>query len=136
MFDMANHRRKALARAIATFILIALGAAAAPSFAQVNFSFGIEVPPPPPPVIVAPPPRPGFVWAPGYWTWYGDRHVWVEGHWMQAQPGYYWVPDGWEHHVEERGEHWHFAPGHWDRDHEHWEHDRGHGRDHGERHER
>jgi hypothetical protein len=111
-----------------TMLLIALCAVAFPSFAQVNLRFGIEVAPPPPPVYVAPPPRSGFVWAPGYWAWDGNRHVWVEGHWMEARPGSYWVPDGWEHHVEERGGHWHYAPGHWAREHEHWEHDRGHER--------
>jgi len=104
---------------------IALCIAATPSLAQVDFHFGIEVAPPAPPVEVVPPPQPGFVWAPGYWEWDGDRHVWVPGHWMAVRPGYYWVPDRWEHHVEERGSHWHFAPGQWERDHGHWDRDRG-----------
>ena len=124
----------------AAIIVFLICGVAAPSLAQVNFSFGIEVaPPPPPPEEVYPPSRPGFVWAPGYWEWDGERHVRVPGHWMEVRQGYYWVPDGWEHHVEQRGAHWHFAPGRWERDHGHWEHDRGH-REHergeGRRHER
>ncbi len=115
--------------------LVALGTTAPPTLAQVNFSFGIEIAPPLPPVYVAPSPRPGFVWAPGYWAWDGRSYLWVEGHWMKARPGYYWVPDGWEHHVEERGEHWHYAPGHWKREHGHWERDRGHGHQEGEHHD-
>jgi hypothetical protein len=124
---------KVLSRAAMTAVLIVLCGVAAPSLAQVNFSFGIEVAPPPPPVEeVYPVPRPGFVWAPPYWAWDGERHVRVPGHWMQARPDSYWVPDGWEHHVEETGAHWHFAPGRWERAHGHWEHDRGR-HEHGER---
>jgi hypothetical protein len=120
----------AVLRTLFALTVIALSAASGPSFSAVNFSFGIEVAPPPPPAEAPPPPpRQGFVWAPGYRNWDGGRYVWVQGRWMEARPGYYWVPDGWEHHVEERGPHWHFAPGHWEPSHEHWAHDRGHGRD-------
>jgi len=110
-------------------VVIALGASATPSSAQVNFGFGIEIAPPPARVEEVPPSRPGFVWAPGYWDWDGTRYVWAAGRWMPVRPGYYWVPDHWEHHVEERGAHWHFTPGRWERDHGHWE------RDHGRHHE-
>jgi len=114
---------------------IALFAFASPSFAQVNFHFGIDVAPPVPQVEEVPPLRPGFVWAPGYWNWDGDQHVWVGGHWMDARPGYYWSPERWEHHVEEEGSHWHFAPGRWHKDHGRWEHDHGrHENGHGEHH--
>jgi YXWGXW repeat-containing protein len=112
----------------AALALAILGAISIPTFSAVNFSFGVEVAPPPPTEAPPPPPRAGFIWAPGYWSWDDGRYVWVQGHWMEARPGYYWVPDGWEHHVEERGPHWHFAPGHWEPLHEHWAHERGHGR--------
>jgi hypothetical protein len=35
-------------------------------------------------------------------------------------------------HAEERGHHWHFAPGRWENEHGRWERDRG-ARKHGER---
>src|SRR5206468_6316324 len=82
------------------------------------FNFGIEVAPPPPQVEVVPAPRPGYVWAPGYWAWEGGRHVWVAGRWIPVHRGYYWVPDRWVEYRGPRGPHWHFEPGHWER--EHW----------------
>lgn len=71
--------------------------------------YEIAVPPPPPPVVENPIPRPGFVWAPGYWSWQGGSHVWVEGHWIPAREGEHWVADHWIAH-EGR---WRFEPGHW-----------------------
>src|ERR1700690_145315 len=67
----------------------------APAYAEVNFSFGVEVAPPPPRVEVVPPLRAGFVWAPGYWNWDHGRHVWMEGRWIEARRGQSWVPDRW-----------------------------------------
>ena len=103
---------------------IALGVAA-PVSAAPNLRFGIEIGPPPVPLEVVPAPRGGFVWAPGYWSWDGGRHVWIEGRWIPERRGYYWVPERWENHWEARGAHWHFAPGRWERNHGRWEHDRG-----------
>jgi WXXGXW repeat (2 copies) len=66
----------------------------------------------PPPVIVepVPPPRVGYVWAPGYWTWNGHRHVWHRGYWQHERHGYAWVPHRWE----QRGDRWYFNRGHWE----------------------
>jgi hypothetical protein len=72
--------------------------------------YDVAVAPPPPPVAEAPSPRPGYVWAPGYWSWQSGSHVWVEGHWMPARPGEHWVPDTW---TSSHNGHWHFEPGHW-----------------------
>ena len=92
---------------------LALGSWTVPALAVINLNFGIDIGPPAPQVEVIPAPRPGFVWAPGYWAWEGNRHVWVAGRWMQSRPGYYWVPERWEQHAEERGHHWHFESAWW-----------------------
>ena len=71
----------------------------------------VEVAPPAPRVVEVPPPRHGYVWAPGYWRWSGQRHVWVNGRWVRERHGWHWVPDHWV----EAGPRWHFVPGHWER---------------------
>jgi hypothetical protein len=97
------------------------------AYGQVNLSFGIEIAPPPPRVEIVPPSRPDFVWTPGYWAWDHGRHVWIEGRWIAARRGEMWVPERWVEFREQRGVHWHFEPGHWERVHRH-DYDRG--RDH------
>lgn len=72
-------------------------------------------------VMVAPPvpreevvgiaPEPGYVWLNGYWSWVGDRHEWVPGHWAAPRPGKHWVPHQWVR----RGDGWRMKPGHWER---------------------
>lgn len=89
--------------------LIVLGTAALPALAAPDLSIDIEAAPPPPLPEGVPPPRPGYVWAPGFWGWYGDRHVWVDGRWMRECPGYRWQRECWE-----KSEHdYHFTPGRW-----------------------
>jgi WXXGXW repeat (2 copies) len=83
---------------------------ASPAFSAIGIDIQIA-PPPPPPNIIVPAPRVGFVWAPGYWQWNGQRHVWVEGRWLRAHPGHHWVPEHW---VEHHG-HYRFVRGHWAR---------------------
>ena len=90
-----------------------------PTVAGVNFNLNIDIAPPPPQVEVVPAPRPGYVWAPGYWAWQGGRHIWVAGRWVPVHRGYYWVPDRWVEYRGPRGPHWHFEPGHWEREHRH-----------------
>ena len=51
--------------------------------------------------------RPAFC----YWGWRGGAHVWIGGHWIAERPGWRWVPDRWE----QRGDHWHYWKGHWER---------------------
>jgi WXXGXW repeat (2 copies) len=100
-------------RARASALILPVAAAAlllgamAPAHSQVGID--IQIAPPVPRVIVAPPPRPGWVWGPGYWRWDGQRHVWVDGHWMRERPGFRWVPEVW---VPRHGR-YHFVPGHW-----------------------
>lgn len=64
------------------------------AFAQV--SFNIVLAPPPPVYEVVPAVPPGYVWAPGYWAWNHDRHIWVRGRSMVQRAGYRWEPDRWE----------------------------------------
>jgi len=87
---------------------IALSALAMPAVADLNIIIGVA--PPIPRIEVVPAPRVGYAWAPGYWRWEGQRHVWATGHWIQARPGSQWVPDRWE---PRDGRH-HYAPGRWE----------------------
>jgi len=79
--------------------------------ASAGIGIEVQIAPPPPPAVVVPPPRVGFVWAPGYWQWNGQRHVWVEGRWLRTRPGFHWVPEHW---AGRRG-HYRFVSGHWAR---------------------
>ena len=45
----------------------------------------------------APAPRAGYVWAPGYWDWRGNRHAWVSGHWVRERPGYVYYAPNWRY---------------------------------------
>jgi hypothetical protein len=69
------------------------------------------VPTPPPPVIVetAPAPRVGYIWAPGYWSWNGYKHVWAEGRWEQVREGYQYASPAWHRD----GDKWRFQEGGW-----------------------
>src|SRR5258708_33909989 len=49
--------------------------------AQVSVDIVIGTPPPPVRVEVVPAPRVGYIWAPGFWSWDGHRHVWFAGGW-------------------------------------------------------
>ena len=108
---------------------IALSTVAMPAAAQVYVTppappgVIIRVAPPAPRFEVVPAPRPGYIWAPGYWGWEGERHVWRGGRHVEARPGHHWVADGW--HARE-GRH-HFAPGRWEQGHEGKENGRGKG---------
>jgi len=99
--------------------LCTLAVLSTPAVAKVNFNLNIDIAPPQPQVEVVPAPRPGYVWAPGYWGWQGGQYVWVAGRWVPVQRGYYWVPDRWVEYRGPYGPHWHFEPGHWEREHRH-----------------
>jgi hypothetical protein len=93
-------------------VLIIGASVALPAISEARVNVDIDIGPPvvrverPPP-----PPQVGYVWAPGYWNWAGNRHVWVDGHYIAPRRGAIWIPDHWV----QRGPHYHFVPGHWRR---------------------
>ncbi len=82
-------------------------AIASQAIAQVNIN--ISIAPPVPIYESAPTIAPGYVWAPGYWAWHNDRHVWVRGRTIVQRVGYRWEPDRWER----RGDGYYRQPGNW-----------------------
>src|SRR4051794_18650065 len=81
-------------RKLSLALLLAGSAFAAPAHAQINVS--INLAPPAPQHEVIPVMQPGYVWAPGYWGWSGERHVWVRGRPIAQREGYRWAPDRWD----------------------------------------
>ncbi len=65
--------------------VIGLGSAAMPAAAEVSISINLGVAPPAPRYEVVPAPRAGYAWAPGYWHWENERHVWSQGRWIAAR---------------------------------------------------
>ena len=39
--------------------------------------------------------RRGYVWAPGYWDYRGDKHHWKKGTWVRERHGYSYEPHRW-----------------------------------------
>jgi hypothetical protein len=113
--DLTMNRTNAI-RNLSLSLLLAATAFAAPAYAHV--SLNINVGPPAPQYEVVPTIAPGYVWAPGYWGWSGERHVWVRGRAIVQRDGYRWEPDRWEQ--RDRG--YFRTAGHWARD----RGDRGH----------
>jgi len=97
-------------RTLRTILLSALLAAGNSAFAQINFN--IQIGPPAPLYEAVPAMTPGYVWAPGYWAWHGDRHVWVRGRSIYQRVGYRWEPDVWE----QRSTGYYRNPGRWARE--------------------
>ena len=99
--------------------LILATSLASPAFGQVGVYIG--TPPPPLRYEVRPPlPGPGYVWADGYWNWYGGRYVWYPGAWRRPPfAGAYW-----EHpHYDRFDRGWAFHEGHWDHEDHGYHHD-------------
>lgn len=87
-------------------------ALAAGSTAFAQLSIHVVLAPPTPQYEVVPVLQSGYVWAPGYWAWSNDRHVWVRGRSMLQRSGYLWQPDRWE----QRNGFYYRQAGHWSRD--------------------
>ena len=95
-----------------TFVAAAIAAA---------FTFGtlpamaatvwVNVAPPELRVEQAPAARPGYQWAPGYWNWQGQHHVWHNGNWVRERQGYTYMQPQW---VERDGR-WQQHSGQWRR---------------------
>ena len=98
-------KRKLLLAALATSSIGIL-----PMPASADIGFYVDIAPPAPRYEVVPAPRAGYVWAPGYWDWRSNRHVWVKGHWERERHGYYYHPSRW---VQNDGR-WGLERGRWD----------------------
>lgn len=66
--------------------------------------------PPPARYEATPRARPGYIWAPGYWDWRGDRHAWVRGTWLRVRPGHVYYQPRWQ----QRNGEWYFEQGYWE----------------------
>lgn len=90
------------ARSLYATAVLAISAGAflpVPSMAQAEPDLVTINAPPAPRFESVPHARQGFVWAPGYWNWDGQRHVWSAGHWEAERSGAVyrrpeWVRDG------------------------------------------
>lgn len=95
---------------IAMAIVISIAAfAPLQASAQVNFNLILSSPPPVPIVETVPAARPGYLWAPGYWNWNGNKHVWTEGHWEQVRQGQRYERTEWRR----EGDKWRLREGGW-----------------------
>src|SRR5436190_17036814 len=103
-------RTNAIRNPLLALLLAASASFAAPAYAQVSIQ--ISLAPPAPHYEVVPTMQPGYVWAPGYWGWSGERHVWVRGRPIAQREGYRWEPDRWDQ--RDRG--YYRTAGHWQRD--------------------
>ena len=102
----------AIRNPLLSLLLAASASFAAPAYAQVSIHIGLA--PPAPQYEVVPTMQPGYVWAPGYWAWSGERHVWVRGRPIVQREGYRWEPDRWDQ--RDRG--YYRTAGHWQPDHD------------------
>ena len=103
-------RTNAIRNPLLALLLATSASFAVPAYAQV--SFNISLAPPAPQYEVVPSVQPGYVWAPGYWAWSGERHIWVRGRPIVQREGYRWEPDRWDQ--RDRG--YYRTAGHWQRD--------------------
>lgn len=103
-------KRTNVVRNLSLSLLLSAAAFAAPAYAQINFN--ISIAPPAPQHEVVPVIPAGYVWAPGYWGWSGERHVWVRGRTIVQREGFRWEPDRWD----ERDRKFFRTAGHWQRD--------------------
>jgi hypothetical protein len=93
----------------ATFALTALPVVAADTAS--GRTVWVRQAPPEARVETPPAMRRGYQWAPGYWRWQGQRHVWKAGTWVRARPGYIYAQPRW---VEGNGR-WRMQAGQWSR---------------------
>ena len=96
-------------RSRANLLSICLAAALVTTQSLAQVSVSITIAPPPPLYEAVPVISPGYVWAPGYWAWHGDRHIWMRGRTIVQRSGYRWEPDRWD----QRGSGYYQMPGRW-----------------------
>ena len=103
-------RTHAIRNPLLALLLATSASFAAPAYAQISINIGLA--PPAPQYEVVPTMQPGYVWAPGYWGWSGERHIWVRGRPIVQREGYRWEPDRWDQ--RDRG--YYRTAGHWQPD--------------------
>jgi WXXGXW repeat (2 copies) len=103
--------KKVLVSALFAAGMIGAVATPLPSFAAVDLY--VNVAPPPERFERVPEPRRGYVWAPGYWDWRNNHHVWVKGASVREREGYSYQPHRW---VERDGR-WTQERGRWNQAH-------------------
>ena len=96
---------------LATLLAASLGGLATAQAASVVY---VQIGPPPMREEIIPAPRRGYAWAPGYWRWHNQQHVWVNGNWVRERPGYRYITPQWQ----ENNGRWNMRSGRWDRDHD------------------
>ena len=79
--------------------------------AQVGINIVIGNAPPPVRYEVVPAARRGYEWAPGYWNWNGQKHVWVRGHWERERVGQHYQHPEWQRNNDG----WRLNRGGWER---------------------
>ncbi len=82
---------------LASFLVAAALAVAAPQTSVARVAEAVAIAPPPLPVYAQPPiPGPGYIWIPGYWAWGPDGYYWVPGTWvLPPAVGLLWTPGYW-----------------------------------------
>src|SRR5437879_12729734 len=76
------------------FLAILIMMAPPESLASPTWAISVTVAPPPLIVYEQPfCPGPGYIWAPGYWSWGPEGYFWVPGTWVLAPyQGALWTP--------------------------------------------
>jgi hypothetical protein len=91
--------------------LVASTFAAVAPLAQARVDVFVNTAPPELRQERVPAPRAGYLWAPGYWNWQSNRHVWAKGHWEKERAGFSYRPNAW---TQQDGR-WTNQRGGWDR---------------------
>jgi YXWGXW repeat-containing protein len=83
--------------ALALAASVAFGALMSPTPAVAQIDLTVMIAPPPLPVYEQPPiPGPGYLWAPGYWSYGPYGYYWVPGTWVEPPTvGLLWTPGYW-----------------------------------------
>jgi WXXGXW repeat (2 copies) len=97
-------------RTLVMGILIGVGAFVAPPMVSAAGIY-VNIEPPALRHEEIPTLRHGYVWAPGYWNYRSNKHVWVSGRQIRERRGQTWNSPRWE----QDGTRWHYREGNWDR---------------------
>lgn len=96
---------------IASLAVLAIASTAFMPAIAAPVSLDIRVGPPAPRYEVVPAARAGYIWAPGYWDWRGNRYGWTQGNWVRERQGYIYTQPTWVNN----GGRYHFYRGAWAR---------------------